>query len=371
MGPTVSNHSNDALVFEPERRNGGPKLTLFSSVERTRVCWLWKRRLALGALATLEGDPGLGKSLISVDVAARYSTSRPMPFEDEPVGPPGHVVFIAHEDGLSDTILPRFIAAGGDPNRATLFEGVYEKSGLLRAPTLADLADWEEAQQRTDARLFIVDPLTAHLPAAVNSWRDEQMRAVLTPLVTLARRLGISVWCIRHYTKDRERDALYRGTGSIAITAQARSIMAVLRDPTRPDLERYTLVPVKLSGGRLAAPLTYEFVVDGGEDSEPKIRWLSQLRQTKDELFELAKRQQRSGSDSAIGGAMRALALFLTEHQGASRQEIEADMLAQGVSWRSVERARQELAGRVAVRRETDAVGVSAWHWYLDGEESA
>ena len=47
------------------------------------VPWLWPLRLGRGKLALLEGDPGLGKSLLTLDLCARLSTGRPFP-EDGP-----------------------------------------------------------------------------------------------------------------------------------------------------------------------------------------------------------------------------------------------------------------------------------------------
>src|SRR5262245_45815399 len=44
-----------------------------------QVHWLWPNRLPLGKLAILDGDPGLGKSLIALDLCARLSTGREFP----------------------------------------------------------------------------------------------------------------------------------------------------------------------------------------------------------------------------------------------------------------------------------------------------
>src|SRR5262249_31552332 len=43
------------------------------------VRWLWPERLARGKLSILVGDPGLGKSLVTLDLAARLSTGRGWP----------------------------------------------------------------------------------------------------------------------------------------------------------------------------------------------------------------------------------------------------------------------------------------------------
>ena len=42
------------------------------------VEWLWERRLARGKLTLLAGDPGLGKSQLSVDIIARVTTGAPV-----------------------------------------------------------------------------------------------------------------------------------------------------------------------------------------------------------------------------------------------------------------------------------------------------
>ena len=53
--------------------------TLLSSVESEKLDWLWEKRIPRGELTILDGDPGLGKSLITLDLAARITTGRPMP----------------------------------------------------------------------------------------------------------------------------------------------------------------------------------------------------------------------------------------------------------------------------------------------------
>ena len=56
-----------------------PAVVTLDTVPRERVSWLWAGRLALGKLAIIDGDPGLGKSVVTLDIAARVSTGSPMP----------------------------------------------------------------------------------------------------------------------------------------------------------------------------------------------------------------------------------------------------------------------------------------------------
>jgi len=48
-------------------------------VERKRVNWLWPGRVPMGKVTLLVGDPGQGKSLLSLDVAARVTTGAAWP----------------------------------------------------------------------------------------------------------------------------------------------------------------------------------------------------------------------------------------------------------------------------------------------------
>lgn len=76
------------------------------------VNWLWLGRIPLGKLTLVDGDPGLGKSALMADFAARVSAGRPWP--DHSLCEAGGVVLLSAEDGLADTIRPRLDAAGGD-----------------------------------------------------------------------------------------------------------------------------------------------------------------------------------------------------------------------------------------------------------------
>src|SRR5947207_3891762 len=85
---------------------------LLSEVQEEQVYWLWQYRLPLGKMATLDGDPGLGKSNLTLDIAARVSTGRAMPDDTPGIAGGAGVVLIAPEDGLADTIRPRLRRAG-------------------------------------------------------------------------------------------------------------------------------------------------------------------------------------------------------------------------------------------------------------------
>jgi len=99
-----------------------PKITCLSDVAPERIAWLWHGRVALGKVGLIDGDPGDGKSTLTIDLAARVSTGRAMPDGTPGLGYAAGVVLLSAEDGLADTIRPRLDAAGGEASRVVALE---------------------------------------------------------------------------------------------------------------------------------------------------------------------------------------------------------------------------------------------------------
>src|SRR5262249_30410369 len=81
-----------------------PEKTLavkLSTVRAEDVRWLWKGRIPYGKPTILDGDPGLGKSTLTLEIAARVSRGEPMPGDEARLEPAG-VVILSAEDGLAD-----------------------------------------------------------------------------------------------------------------------------------------------------------------------------------------------------------------------------------------------------------------------------
>lgn len=265
----------------PENLESTPALseeapgTLLSEVEAQEVHWLWERRIPLGKITILDGDPGMGKSLLAMNVAACVSTGRPM--ADGTVGRQGGVVLIAPEDGAGDTIKPRLEAAGGDPSQVLLLNTVEsfdtKRVEIYQRPfSLSQDLEVEEAIKQMNAVLVILDPLMAVLGYTIDSSRDQEVREVFTPLAQLAERTGCAVLIIRHLNKGGSENPLYRGAGSIGIIAAARIGMIVAQDPD--DEAKRILATTKNNLSKKAANLIYRVVEN--ERGVPFIEWLGE-----------------------------------------------------------------------------------------------
>src|SRR6266487_3234611 len=237
-------------------------LTILSEVESQQVDWLWHRRIPLGKITILDGDPGMGKSLLSIFIAACVSTGQPMP--DGAPGKQGKVILIAPEDAAEDTIKPRVEAAGGDPSQVLMIDNMdllnikdTKKIKINERPfSLAqDMGILEQAIKQTGTILVIIDPLMAVLGRNIDSSRDQDVREVLTPLAQIAERTGCAILIIRHLNKGNSANSLYRGAGSIGITAAARIGLLVAHDPD--DEQKRVFATIKNNLSKTAPNLSY------------------------------------------------------------------------------------------------------------------
>src|SRR5437879_1327567 len=117
-------------------------------VEPQSVSWLWPGRIPLGKLTILDGDPGLGKSTLALDLAARVSRGAAMP--DGTPGVAGGALILSAEDAADDTIVPRLQAADAEL-RSILHIPAVRVAEYERPPVLpADLDAIARAIRETD-----------------------------------------------------------------------------------------------------------------------------------------------------------------------------------------------------------------------------
>ncbi len=211
------------------------------------VRWLWPQRFALGKLNLVAGDPGLGKSQLTLAMAATVTTGGTWP--DGSRAPQGSVILISCEDEAGDTIRPRLDAAGADVRRVHTFDWVrtQDRNG---APVRAhfDVAEHMEqledlVRRIGDVRLIVIDPVTAFLGRA-DSHKTADVRQALAPLQALLAEHGIAGLLVSHLNKG-EGPAMTRITGSGAFVAVARSAWVVGKDKKDPDGVRRILTPLK------------------------------------------------------------------------------------------------------------------------------
>ena len=337
-------------LLDPARAR--PVLVSLADVTPERVAWLWEGRVPRGKLTILDGDPGLGKSSVTLDLVARVTTGRPMP--DGTPGVTGGAVLLSAEDGLADTIRPRLDAAGADVSRVVALAGVRLGAGERLPELPLDLAAVETAVERASAVLVVVDPLMAYLGAETNSYRDQDVRRALAPLAALAERSGAAV--VRHLRKTMGGPATHAGGGSIGIIGAARSGLLVARDPE--DDARRVLAQSKSNLGPPAPSLGYRIVAAGDAAA---VEWLGESGHSAGAL--LAASATDAEGRSALEEAREWLGGLVLEG-AVPAADVQRRARADGIADATLRRAKSALG--VRSRRQGFGPG-SLVVWELPG----
>src|SRR5207248_4311571 len=111
-------HANLTGAFEgiaPPPPNRKATLVCAASSTPTNYEWLWDGWLPRGKVVIIAGSKGDGKSTIAYNLLACMTAGGCWP--DNSIAPRGSVIVWSAEDDFADTILPRFIAAGGDKRK--------------------------------------------------------------------------------------------------------------------------------------------------------------------------------------------------------------------------------------------------------------
>ncbi len=371
--PSLDAEEVEGLIADWERagrevklvgRRTRARLVQLRDVRPEEVRWVWWGRVPLGKLTILDGDPGLGKSTIALDLAARISRGDPMPGESagELAGPAGAVLLTA-EDGLADTVRPRLDAAGADTERIVALPMVADNRGE-RLPTIADVEAIEEAVENVDARLVVIDPLAAYLGDGVNAHRDHDVRSALAGLAELADRLAFAVLLIRHLNKTPGGNPLYRGGGSIGLIAAARSGLLVAPDPG--DETAYRRILASTKSNLSAPPQSVAFHLERVGETV-RVAWDGETAHRAAELLAAADPDERSAREEAR--------VFLREELATGRQlaeDLKRKASRMGIAERTLKRAKRDL-GVNAEREGFSTDGM--WYWRLplggDGSKGA
>jgi archaellum biogenesis ATPase FlaH len=331
----------------------GARTVSLSDVQPEEVSWLWDGRIPFGKLTLLDGDPGLGKSTLALEVAARLTRGERLPGGG--LAEVSSVLILSAEDGLGDTIRPRLEAAGADVSRVFAIQAVSNSEGEEEFPCLRHVAEIEEAIRVRAARLLIVDPLMAYLGDKTNSWRDQDVRRALAPVAAMAERTGAAVLIIRHLTKGGGSNAVYRGGGSIGISGAARSVLLVAKDPE--DEERRVLASAKSNLSRPPDSLAYR-LRSAGNVARVEFE-AAPVHLTADQLLAAQEGPEGRG---ALGEAEAFLRDLLVDRPVASKDGLKAAREA-GISEITLRRARERLG--IRPRR----IGFDgAWFWGLPAE---
>jgi hypothetical protein len=323
-------------VLQPGRQH--PRSVPLSSIKPTKVDWLLEPRIPRGSLTIVAGDPGVGKSLFTVDLAARATRG-------ELTGEPLSVLFVVPEDDEATSLAPRLLAAGADSERVFSFRrSADEEESVLQLPK--DMEALEREIRATGAALVVIDPLMACLERSVDSFKDQSSRGALSPLKSIAGRTGAAIVAVMHLNKKEATSMVRRLGGSVAFFAAARSVF--LLGATSAEGQERVLIHAKSNVGPLAPALGYELeqiTVAGGIETG-RLHDLGEVSITEEQILsDQAPRRPRK-----IDQATQFVRSTLEAGRMTAR-ELEQLATEQNIASKTLERARQQV-GVIAEKGE-------------------
>lgn len=319
------------------------KIISSTNVEVREINWLWYPFIPRGKVTILQGDPGEGKSTFMLTLAAYLTRGEALPFTDcgEPPDPIT-VLYQSTEDDYDDTIVPRFIKAGGIRDRlAFIDESEY--------PLTFDDDRILEGIKQTGAKLLVLDPLASYIgDCSLNA--SNEVRQKFNALINAARETDCAIVVVNHMNKMPGLKAIYRTPGSIDVAGAVRSILLLARDPDEED-KRY-LVQTKMNLASKGDALEFRIEDDG-------IKFTGITDKTADEI--LRKQDFVSGigrPDVKLQEAKEVIEELLAAGTAVPAEDCEAVLKKNGIRRSTAQTAKREL-GIESVRIQ------DRWYWKL------
>lgn len=317
-----------------------------------RVSYFFRGRIPEGGLVFLEGDPGTGKSTICLDLAAKLSTTDGSTTRPEPNPIQGSIntLYLTSENAADTGLAPRFAAAGGVLSRLLTVPRGWLRRGEWRLPQM--IKTLRHYIPENNIRFLILDPWVSLLSTDLSPYSEPDVREALEPLTELADEFSLGVICIRHPTKARGSKAIYRGSGSLGISAMARIILWCEED--RKQKGQYVLSCTKTNLGPKPVSLAYKLVAIR---ETVRVEWLGEIDQDSEDPISMAEIAARVNLFEQAKSLIKAA---LADGEKPS-YDVMAEARAAGISDTTLHNAKAALEVK-SERREATSEGYY-WAW--------
>ena len=300
-----------------------------SEVEETVVQWLWYPFIPFGKVTLIQGNPGKGKTWLAMAIAAYCTNGKELP-NALPIEP-FNVLYQTAEDGIADTIKPRLAKCGADMTRVR-FINEDEKQLSMTDDRI------EKAIRQNNVRLMIMDPIQAYLGANVDMNRANEIRPLFRHLSTIAERTGCAIVLIGHLNKSSGSQSDYRSLGSIDIAAAVRSILFVEKVEKEKEQDVRVVYQQKDSLAKKENPVAFSLGEEG-------LKWLGEYDIS---IEDLLMGKAGTKKETKLEKAQKLILELLTKRKVMCLEELEAELLAYGISSRTGRDARKQLESRLS-----------------------
>lgn len=316
------------ICLRDNRENLIP-VTKMSEVEETVVQWLWYPFIPFGKVTLIQGNPGKGKTWLAMAIAAYCTNGKELP-NALPIEP-FNVLYQTAEDGIADTIKPRLAKCGADMTRVR-FINEDEKQLSMTDDRI------EKAIRQNNVRLMIMDPIQAYLGANVDMNRANEIRPLFRHLSTIAERTGCAIVLIGHLNKSSGSQSDYRSLGSIDIAAAVRSILFVEKVEKEKEQDIRVVYQQKDSLAKKENPVAFSLGEEG-------LKWLGEYDIS---IEDLLMGKAGTKKETKLEKAQKLILELLSKRKMMCLEELEAELLAYGISSRTGRDARKQLESRLS-----------------------
>lgn len=209
--------------------NNPPGIIRLSEVEQKEVTFLWNPYIPKNKITILAGDPGVGKSSITLDIVSAVTKGRTI--YGEPPPDQGCVLLLSAEDDSAEVLKPRLSRCDADQTKILVMQDHmdFNEQGL---------ADLESLVERYKPKLVVIDPIQAYI-SNTDMNRANEVRIVMASLSRIATDNDITILIVMHMNKGSMK-AQYRLIGSIDFLASSRSVILagkVEKEPSRRGIQ--------------------------------------------------------------------------------------------------------------------------------------
>ena len=298
-------HDDNVGLFEAALADATPArmgvVQTLNNFRSRKMQWLWEGIVPIGAAVIFAGQGGVSKSTFSIALAGRVTRGS---LAGVLFGKPADVLYVSHEDGIEDVVLPRAQVNDVDTGKFHIF-GVATKivNGVSMPKFPEDLNLLEEKIRELGVKLVIVDPILSSMASGRDPNSNVDVRELIDPLNQLAQRMQITIVCIAHINKT-VTNARTAVTGSAAWSDATRGTLLFAMEESDPTLDYSDVVFGSTKGnyGRNGTNYTYrlrshDHTHDSGEvGSIPKVEFLGLSTRSVGDVLAGAGEDRREGA---------------------------------------------------------------------------
>jgi hypothetical protein len=354
-GVTRSRKSPESAPPERTQPTQGERLRLtrIADVTAKRVEWVEDNLVARGMLTALVAPGGTVKGLYGIHLAAKLAARGK------------RTLFVCSEDALDYIVRPRFQAAGCDAELA--FALSIEGAHGERTPHFpSDMPLLAQAVDEIEPLLAILDPVASYIDPGLDMGKNNEMRLILQPLITLAHDAYIAILVVYHLGKTRERGAI----GTVAFEDSCRQVLTAARDDDDDDVRHLELTKSNIGPTGYGRKLRIVGVPQEIDGEVVEVAKLVDEGRSYKRVHTLLARKEPPGPEPEKRKLARDVLVELLIAAGTSG--VNADETKQAVAERAdvsastVWRAFTELKGEglaIAVSTRDEFGSISEWRW--------